>query len=143
MSNCNPISCHSSSDHAHQNSASSHVLDVNFTISKYKLNSSKLVRMQTTTQEAIKVLTDTLDDVCAVCFDNVDLYRIESQQLPDDLDVCVTGCGHTFHYRCISIWMSERMTCPKCCQYHLMNWLRFYYAVSWKRKRFVLTLFHD
>ena len=43
---------------------------------------------------------------CVIC--------MEQQHTGTTAESCVFECGHTFHSKCIQVWLSDHQTCPSC-----------------------------
>ena len=99
-------------------------------ISKFKLDSSKLVPLESTSREIERLKSSMKDASCAVCLGNIKLQKKKkNKQHPYSIDTCATKCWHIFHYNCITEWFLKCKTCPMCRQNSLIEQLRIYYWV--------------
>lgn len=55
-------------------------------------------------QSAIRAKGERFTNGCIICFDDF-TREVEVSELP---------CGHVFHTKCVSAWLSSKETCPMC-----------------------------
>ena len=122
----NPFTYRRNKDDTHQKSSKP---TYKWCISKFKLDSSKLVQLEATPREIEWLKSIMKDDSCPVCLDNMKVQKMKDKQHPDSIDTCATKCWHIFHYNCITGWFLKSKTCPTCRKNNLMEQLRFYYLV--------------
>ena len=51
---------------------------------------------------------------CTICRCNLNENSLHSKDKCMDSVVVTGGCGHSFHYECISPWVKNQPSCPIC-----------------------------
>ncbi|XP_061395739.1 uncharacterized protein LOC133331355 [Musca vetustissima] len=65
--------------------------------------------------EEMTATTTTLNVLCAICSE---YFK------SNDIIYCTTKCGHVFHHKCLTRWLSQSTTCPQCravCHRHMIH----------------------
>lgn len=75
----------------------------NIRIQRIILERKKKIKEETKIQKYDSSLL-ILDSVCSICLDNFE----------EDENISTLKCNHSFHNKCIEMWLDTNFTCPMC-----------------------------